>query len=109
MSNAPLPKPHRKPLPLITDGDPVVPQEVKDKIPVPEPHIFPQLPMIDEWRRYDRSIFGLLIQPDGSKADGVEKIPGLVVTIRLKGPEPCWLCMDDGNYYRLGNRAYAGT
>ncbi len=92
------------PLRNINKGDPVVAQRVRDKYTAPEEDR--ELVTIEQWRRYDRRLFGEMIAPDGSTNGKTEQVPGLLIKLV---PSEGWVIMDDGIYYRLGLRAYAGT
>ena len=88
-------------------NDPKIAQEVIDSIPTPDDDL--ALPTISNWRRYDRSLWGDITHEDGSSDGKTVQIEGRMVKMNLKGPGNSWVCMDTGQYYWLGLRAYAGT
>lgn len=104
----PGPKHHRATIPMITDGDPQLPFEGVE-VPEPTREQLAYAPIVEQWRRYDRGIWGEIITHDGLSNGKTEQVPGLFVTIKIKHVETQYMVMDDGKLYRLGNRAYAGT
>lgn len=90
--------------PLINAGDPVVPEEIRNQYTAPDDE--KKLPTINNWRRYDRGLWGEIVDLDGSTTGNVDQVPGLIVKLV---PREGWVIMDTGQYYRLGQRAYAGT
>ena len=96
------PGPWRKPISTITDERPAI--EVPDDWkPGPE---LDERPIIHEWRRLGPRMTGVVSRDLGERGDGIETIPGLIAKIFVRGG---WVLMDDGEIYRLGNRAYPGT
>lgn len=99
------PKHHRKGMPALQfDGE--VSQEVRDAVLTPTAEHLAKCVTIENWRRYDRRLFGQLIHPSGDASNQTNQVPGLF--IRLV-PREGWAYFDTGIYYRLGGRAYAGT
>lgn len=103
MRNVPV-KPHRKPLPLITNETPAF--EVRGGWR-PADDVLKAAQIIDNWRLYGKRISGNLLNDDGSpERPVVETIPGLVVKLFVRGG---WVLMDDKKLYKLGLRSYPGT
>jgi len=99
-------KDRHPPRPIVSD-DPVRPFEGYD-VPEPTETQLEYAAIVNEWRRYDRRISGEIVTHDGLTTGQTEQVDGLLIKMSLK-TEPCWMVMDDGKLYRLGNRAYAGT
>jgi len=98
-------KDRRTSLPIISD--PALPsQEVRDSLPAPVEAQLKDMTRIEQWRRYDRRLYGQLIFRDGLTSNQTEQVPGLLVKLV---PKDGYVIMDDGQYYALGDRAYAGT
>ena len=87
--------PWRKPMDASTEERPAI--EIPDDwTPGPE---LDTRPVIEDWRRLGPRLTGVL-------GDDIQTIPGLIVKLFVRGG---WVLMDDGEIYRLGHRAYAGT
>ncbi len=97
-------KPHRAPLPLITNEKPAFEVSASWR---PSDDELDKAEILDNWRMYDRRISGTLLNEDGSPQRPVtETMPGLIVKLFIRGG---WVLMDDRNLYKLGLRSYPGT
>ena len=90
------PKPWRKPLPgkFNEPARITLPDEWR-----PLPGELDEAPTIEEWRRIGSCLVGVTDSE-------IATIPGVIVKLFVRGG---WVMMDDGQLYRLGVRAYAGT
>lgn len=97
-------RPHRKPLPLVTNEKPAF--EVSGGWR-PTDDELNDAKILDNWRMYDRRISGTLLNDAGFPERPVtETMPGLIVKLFIRGG---WVLMDDRSLYKLGLRSYPGT